>query len=104
MRPGRSRNEAAEAMRAPGSVLGRRLGFGGGGEPDDEAGSGRNRRLRIEPVPDRHLAAAVEQVHFLVGKILRRAVPREICNGERMQRLGAVDGRIMRRTVEAMNE
>ena len=99
-----ARNVAAEAMRAPRRVIGRRCGLGGHGEPHDETRAGRNRRLGIEAMPHGHLAAAVEQVRLPVSEVLRIAVAREIRNRERVQRRGAVAGRIMRRTIEAMNE
>ena len=71
-----ARNVAAEAMRAPRRVIGRRCGLGGHGEPHDETRAGRNRRLGIEAMPHGHLAAAVEQVRLPVSEVLRIAVAR----------------------------
>ena len=55
-------------------------------------------------MPHRDLAAAVDEVHLCAGKTRGFAVAREIGDREAVQRLGAGDGRIMRRADELMHE
>ena len=113
-----ARDAAAEAMRAPGARIAGRRGLGGRGEPGDETGTRGNRRLRVKAVPDRLLAAAVEEVGARVLEARRLAPAREVHDRQAVQRLGAERrrdcaerrrdraerGGVMRRPVQAMHE
>ena len=107
---GQRRDVASEGVRVPGGRRGRprRLRFVGGGEPDDEARAGRDRRFGVETMPDGRRAGAVEEPRTQAvggdGVARGAAAPREIPDRQRQQGLGAVAQGISWRSCQAMSE
>ena len=97
---GRSHARATRRHRVGG------CGLGGRGEPHDETRVGRNRRLGVEAMPDRHLVAAVEQA-------AKPAASAKLCASPWRARLSQSRARTAARSrrrsdnaaaIEAMNE